>query len=240
MERIDLAHEASVPHRVLVVTGRRLLAEGLEALFCHRLGWQTARAEGFQEALRQAEKWRPEIGIVDLCLPNGEAFSLFHHFQHQGRKIQVIFLDDCVQEARLAAVRCLQAPGYFTLRDSFEYLVAGVRQILAGRAVYPAGAEVFVSKPAASGLIGLSKGPPSVPPTRKEEQPTSPLSRLSRREMEVFIHLARGLTIKQCAELMHLSPNTVDNHKARLMSKLGIHRSVDLVRLALREKLIEQ
>ncbi|MCS7305089.1 MAG: response regulator transcription factor [Thermoguttaceae bacterium] len=240
MKRVDQAYQASESHQILIVTARRLLAEGLEALFCHQLGWQASWAETLPQAIEQAEKRRPEVAIVDLCLSDGGAFLLFQHFQSKEKKIRVAFLDDCVQEARLTAVQRLHASGYFTLRDSFEYMVVGLRQILAGWAVYPAGTEVFVTKSPLSQFTSPSPGQPSVGLTADKKQPTSLLSRLSRREMEVLIHLARGLTIKQCAEQLHLSPNTVDNHKARLMSKLGFHRLVDLIRFALREKLIEQ
>lgn len=240
MERIDTAHQPSGSHRILLVTGRRLLAEGLELLFRQHVGWQVNRAETLQEALTLVERWRPEVVIVDLSLPEGEAFLLFQRLPAQAEKIRVAFLDDSLQPARLAAVQRLQAPGYFTLRDSFECIVAGLREILAGRTVYTAGVKVFLSKSTPPPLASPPQTVPAREGTGKSKQVASPFSRLSRREMEVLIHLARGLTVKQCAEQLHLSPNTVDNHKARLMSKLGIHRSVDLIRLALREKLIEQ
>lgn len=238
MERIDPSHQPLVPRRVLLVIRRRLIAEGLEALFCQYLRWQVRRAETVQEAVELIGRWVPEIAIVDLSLPDGGAFHLLECFRSPPYKIRVVFLDETVQQTRLLAVQRLQVPGYFTLQDSFECMAAGLREILAGKIVYTAGAEVFLTRPAES--AASSKAPAQPLPQEQTKQPPSALGCLSRREMEVLIHLARGLTVKECAKLMHLSPHTVDNHKARLMSKLGIHRSVDLIRLALREKLIEQ
>jgi DNA-binding NarL/FixJ family response regulator len=214
-----------VPHRILLVVARRLIAEGLEALFRQQPDWQAALAGNVEEALVCVEQQCPEAAMVDLSLSDGGAFFLFQQLRSRGSKVRVVFLDDSVHPCRLAAVQSLRAAGYFTLRDSFASILAGLRQVLAGRTVYSVSPEAgagFPSGPPASGDVA------------------SPLSRLSRREMEVLIHLARGLTVKECAEHLHLSPNTVDNHKARLMSKLGLHRSTDLVRLAIREKLIEQ
>lgn len=225
MERIDLSHRASASHRILLVVARRLIAEGLEALFRQQPDWQTAIAGTVEEALVYVEQQRPEAVIVDLSLSDGGAFLLLQQVRSRGLKVRVVFLDDSVHPARLAAVQSLRAAGYFTLTDSFASLSAGLRQVLAGRTVY----STFPGPDA-----GSSTGIPA------SGGGASPLSRLSRREMEVLIHLARGLTVKECAEHLHLSPNTVDNHKARLMSKLGLHRSTDLVRLAIREKLLEQ
>lgn len=225
MERIDPSHRASAPQRIVLVVARRLIAEGLEALFRQQSDWQPALAGNVEEALVCVEQQRPEAAMVDLSLPDGGAFFLLQQLRSRGSKVRVVFLDDSVHPGRLAAVQSLRAAGYFTLTDSFASLSAGLRQVLAGRTVYTA-------SPGAD--VGSSTGTPA------SRDAASPLSRLSRREMEVLIHLARGLTVKECAEHLHLSPNTVDNHKARLMSKLGLHRSTDLVRLAIREKLLEQ
>ena len=62
---------------------------------------------------------------------------------------------------------------------------------------------------------------------------------LTDREVEVLRYLARGLTKKEIAGLMHLSPKTIESHCARLMDKLDIHDRVELARYAIREGLTE-
>jgi len=63
---------------------------------------------------------------------------------------------------------------------------------------------------------------------------------LTPREVEVLVYLAQGLSVKECARVMRRSPSTIDNHKTRLMRKLGMHRVVDLARYAVREGLISK
>ena len=60
------------------------------------------------------------------------------------------------------------------------------------------------------------------------------LGQLTRREVDVLLHIAQGYTVKQCAQALGISPSTADNHKSRLMRKLRVHKTVDLARLALR------
>lgn len=61
---------------------------------------------------------------------------------------------------------------------------------------------------------------------------------LTDRELEVMLLLAEGHSVKECAELMKLAESTIENHKFRLMRKLGVHRFTDVLRLAIRAGLI--
>jgi DNA-binding NarL/FixJ family response regulator len=62
---------------------------------------------------------------------------------------------------------------------------------------------------------------------------------LTEREIEVLRYLARGLSKKEVASMMHLSPKTIESHSTRLMDKLDIHDRVELARYAIREGLAE-
>jgi DNA-binding NarL/FixJ family response regulator len=61
---------------------------------------------------------------------------------------------------------------------------------------------------------------------------------LTIRELQVLPYIARGFTVRETSDMMHLSPKTVEVHKMRLMRKLDIHDRVLLARFAIREKLI--
>lgn len=68
---------------------------------------------------------------------------------------------------------------------------------------------------------------------------SSVFSLLTSRQLEVLTHLAEGKTVKEVAQVMHLSQKSVDSHKYRIMTRLNIHDRVHLARLAIREGLIE-
>ncbi|MCH8840108.1 MAG: response regulator transcription factor [Planctomycetes bacterium] len=61
---------------------------------------------------------------------------------------------------------------------------------------------------------------------------------LSDRELEVMLLLAEGQSVRECARFMQLAESTVENHKFRMMRKLGVHRFTDVLRLAIRTGLI--
>jgi DNA-binding NarL/FixJ family response regulator len=74
-------------------------------------------------------------------------------------------------------------------------------------------------------------------PSSREAEPDDPLGHLSRREHDVFFHLVNGLRAKEIANLLDISPKTVDTYRASLMRKLNIHDLVGLVKFAIEHHL---
>ncbi len=66
----------------------------------------------------------------------------------------------------------------------------------------------------------------------------NPLASLTPRETDVLVNLAKGNSVKQCAKALGIGTSTVGNHKTRLMKKLNVHKTVELVHLAMREGLV--
>lgn len=95
---------------------------------------------------------------------------------------------------------------------------------------------------AASGAARTSPQSPAVsavsPTLRCVSTHPAELTLLTSRQLEVLRHLARGDSVKEIARQMHLSQKSVDSHKYRIMSKLGIHDRVELARFAIREGLM--
>jgi DNA-binding NarL/FixJ family response regulator len=117
--------------------------------------------------------------------------------------------------------------GYLTKHDSFGEIEKAVRAVHAGRQAFsPHVSARLVSTPL--GLRVDSSGGEGL------------LATLTPREIEVLVCLARGASVKQCAELLSIATSTADNHKSSLMHKLGVHKSADLTRFALRHGLVTE
>jgi DNA-binding NarL/FixJ family response regulator len=74
---------------------------------------------------------------------------------------------------------------------------------------------------------------------RIDSEHASPLAKLTRRQLQILRPLAEGMSVKETARLLHLSPKSIDSHKYRIMHRLQVHDRVQLTRLAIREGLIE-
>jgi DNA-binding NarL/FixJ family response regulator len=114
------------------------------------------------------------------------------------------------------------ASGYLLKDSAAEELLAAIRSLRAGKAYFG---------PHASKTLAEAY-------QRNEPAPEDPYERLTDREREIFQLVVEGKTNKEIGQVLFISPKTVDNHRTRLMEKLGIHSTPELVRYAARHKLL--
>ncbi len=212
--------------RVLVIDRHTLFGEAMAALLrTAGVVERVASATTLAEVPRLVERLEPTVVFLDPGAHEQGPIDAVRHLDSYGSAAALVFLDDTVRLANLRAAIEVSAAGYWTKHASLQQILFAMESVLAGEQTFcPGASQYLISTP-----DGWQLRDPSGQPG---------WGVLSRREFEVLLYLVNGLTVKQCAERMHLAESTVDNHKARLMRKLGIHRSVDLVRWATREGLL--
>ncbi len=212
--------------RILVVDDQPLVREALLALCCQAELGHAAGSEP-EGAVLAAREMRPAVAVVDASLAGGAAFRLARRLQAEVLACGLLFLDEAVRPWNLKEALRFEDACYWTKRDSAEEFVAALRAAAAGsRSFCP------LAQPYLDGSGGQVRFQPRAA--------DSPLASLTPREREVLFHLAQGYSVKECARRLDVAHSTVDNHKSRLMKKLGVHRLADLVRLALREGLLPE
>jgi len=211
--------------RVLVVDDQAVLAEGLAALLTSA-GMVARIATGPQlhEAPSVAARWRPHVALVGLSLPGGASFQLARQIAARSPNVKTVFLDDRVHWGHVRTTIRWGAAGYWVKQAPFAELAQGLRRAAEGQPSFCPAVQRH--------LVRTSSGLRFQPPPE-----ASPLSRLTARELDVLELLAAGLSVHRCAQRLRLSPFTIDNHKARLLRKLGVHKTSQLVLLAIREGL---
>jgi DNA-binding NarL/FixJ family response regulator len=212
--------------RLLVVTRYRLDGEALAALFHAHTEFRVLSATtSLDVAATVCRHRRPDVVVMGADLIDGLSCRDLRSFVRPLGDVPILVLDAEVHEGRLSAVLELPVAGYFTRGASHPELVEGVRRLARGERSFESGIESYVLRSSAGRRFCHAPH-------------ASPLGTLTSREMEVLRLTALGNTVKACAEILKLAPSTVDNHKSRLMKKLGVHKSLDLTRLAIREGLI--
>ncbi len=169
---------------------------------------------------------RPEIAVIDVSacerltpLLSGVAESVLQeHVQ------SILFLDVVPNRARAREALKLPNAGYITRQRTFHQFVAALTDVKDGHIPLD-GFEV-------SSLHG---GQAVDPPWRFAD---SPLASLTAREVDVLQLMAEGRSVTESASMLRLSANTVENHKTRLMRKLGVRKASQLTLIAVREGLI--
>ena len=213
--------------RVLIVDGHPLFCAGLVQLLDQAAGIGAVKAAtGLREGVRLAERFEPDVVLIDPSLPDAGPFEVARQVRSHCPSSRFLFLDGVVREIHVRAALEAGAAGYWTKYASLDQIVQAISRVAGGESAFCRKAEAYL----ASTRRGLRFRPSGK---------STALERLSSRELEVLLNLARGLSVRQCADRMQLSPSTIGNHKARLMKKLNLHKAVDLVLLAFREGLVD-
>ncbi len=183
-----------------------------------------ASASEGREALDVILRVRPRVALLASRLPGRTPLDMADALRSLGSPTSVILLGGRGDEAW--ARFALEGPlaGYVSCDETIEGVVAAIRLVATGGRFVSASARVR-AETEAMGVHGLF-------------EPVPPVDRLSLREKEVLLQLARGLSVKEVAGVLSISRKTVDNHAQRLMAKLDIHTRAGLVRFAIREHLM--
>jgi DNA-binding NarL/FixJ family response regulator len=211
--------------KLVVVARHRLDGDALAALIGSHQGFEVlCSTTSVDHALSTCRRRQPQVIILDATLVNRENGYDVAAFLPPGREAAVLLLDETPNRRRLSCALKLPVVGYFTRGVSGKDLVEAIGQLAAGRSAFDVSIGDVVQQ--------TSDG------WRLRDRQHSPLSKLTVRELEVLRLIALGNTVRACAEKLQLAPSTVDNHKSRLMRKLGLHRTAELVRFAVREGVI--
>ncbi len=222
------AHRPSDRHhrlRVFIIDAQPLMREGLISLFAtltrHLV---VGAADNVADAPALVLSARPEVVLIDANLPAGGGFELGRELPLRTIGLRLIYLDEKVDDANVRAALDVNAAGYLVKSESFERIMWALDQVAEDKPAFCDGVAVRLRKDDGG--------------YRLAHRAVSPILRaLTQRELEVLEYLVKGLTVRQTAQAMDLAESTVGNHKSNLMGKLGVHRQVDLLRLAAREGL---
>ncbi|MBL7498215.1 response regulator [Frankia nepalensis] len=217
----DDATPAVQPRRVVVVDDHPLwrdaLSRDLDAAGFPVVG----TAGSVAQALRVVAATRPDLVVLDLSLPDGSGVEVIRALLGEGPfDGSVLVVSASGEQADVLAAVKAGASGYLVKSARPEELVDAVRRTAAGVPVFSAGLAALV-------LGEMSRA------ARRPEPPGAP--RLTAREVEVLRLVAKGLSARDVAERLGVSPRTVQNHVHNVLSKLQLRNRVELTRFAVRE-----
>ncbi|MGH8009246.1 MAG: response regulator [Candidatus Binatia bacterium] len=211
------------PITVLLADDHTLVREGLRRLLEDCRDVQVVgEAGGGHEALRLAQQLDPDVVVMDLSMPDLDGIETTKRIVSEELRARVLILTMHANEEY--ALRLLQAGahGFVGKGAPSQEVVAAIHKVAAGGCYLP---------PALSAEL----------PRRyaRNGTHTSPVAVLSDRELQVLKRLAEGATCREIAQEIHLSVKTVDTYRARLLTKLKLHTTADLVRFALRHRVMD-
>lgn len=205
-------------HQVYIVEDHPVMRQGYAALLKEEMGLEPCGETGsVPEARQEILELEPDLAIIDLSLQEGSGLELVKDLQNLRPNVPVLVVS--VHEESLYAERVLQAraSGYLTKNEPAATMVKAIRRILKGGMFFE---EALKNQM----LLRVHDG--------NTEQTSSMLAELSDRELEVFEYVGGGLTSREIAEELNLSPKTVATYRSRAKEKLGLDSNAELQRRA--------
>ncbi|MDG2051877.1 MAG: response regulator transcription factor [Myxococcota bacterium] len=209
--------------RALVVDDHGVMRAGLRSLLESRDDVTlVGEAKNGHEAIEQAERLKPELILMDIELPGLSGILAAEEITRQRYCDRILMLS--AHETRNFVESALRAGarGYVVKTSSAQELQTAIDAVCSGRC--------YMSPAVTHHAVGAVADPAGTT--------ASPISSLSRREQEVLRLIADGMGNKEIADELHLSPRTIETHRANLMRKLGVRKVSGLVRIAIREGLL--
>jgi DNA-binding NarL/FixJ family response regulator len=200
----------------LVRAGVRRVLEGVDRIEL------VGEAGSGVETLRVLRETQPDVLILDLNMPDGDGFAVLRDASAQAPDTRIVVLTMHAQPEYVTRAVRVGANGYLLKDLAVQDLVAAIDAVVAGGSFFSERAQRALAE--------------SVRTRGADERP---LARLTGREREVLIGVARGHTTKEIAAVQNISTRTVETHRANLMRKLDLRSVALLTQFAIREGLIE-
>jgi DNA-binding NarL/FixJ family response regulator len=205
---------------VVLADDHAIVREGIAAL-CTSHGMRVLGqvADG-NAAVEMITALNPDFAILDLHMPNLTGIEAIRRLRAAGSNVKLMILSISREDGTVMEALRAGADAYLLKDGPSRHLLDAITFVKDG--------GVYVS-PMLRGAGLFAKA--------ESARAADPLVALSPREMEVFSYLVNGLRAKDIADLLSISPKTVDTYRASLMRKLNVHDLVSLVKFAIERNL---
>jgi DNA-binding NarL/FixJ family response regulator len=211
--------------RILLADDHEMLRRGLRAILTEQPGWEICgEAVDGRQAVELAQKLRPDVIVMDIAMPELNGLEATRQIRRLLPRAEILVLTFDESEALVREVLTAGARGYVLKNDVSRVLVQAV-ECLSQHQPY------FTSKVSEVLLQGFGHEL-KAPESPSSDDPLTP------REREVLQLVAEGKRTKEVAQVLNITAKTAENHRTNIMRKLKVKSATELVRYAIRNKII--
>lgn len=207
--------------RIAIVDDHQIVRAGFREMLADELGFEFPfEAASGEEALQGLRQHATDVLLLDLSLPGQSGVDVLRAARQRYDKLRILVLSGFPEDRYALAMIRNGADGYLCKDCTREELVNAIRTVAQGRRyLSPRTAELLAQELTGGGA-------------------SAPHEKLSDRELQVFLRLARGESVSDIAAILHLSVKTVSTYRSRLLEKLDVSSNAELATYALRHGLI--
>ena len=181
-----------------------------------------AEAVDGQDAIVRVYQLAPDVVLMDVAMPGMDGLTAARQVIEAKPSCKVILLTQHENREYILPALKLGVSGYVLKRAAADDLVAAIRAVHQGKS--------YLDPSVTTTVMDAYRSP--------GRESGDSIESLTEREREILVLLAQGRTAKEIADVLQISPKTVDFHRGNLMQKLGLHNRVDLTRYATKRGLV--
>ncbi len=207
--------------RVLLADDHKIVLEGLKSLLEPEFDLVGTVEDG-KALVKQAERLHPDVIVADISMPLLNGIEAVRQIKKTNDRIKVVFLTMHPDANYAAKAFDAGASGYVLKRSASRELITAIKEAIKER--------IYVTPMIAGDLMRAYK---STPPGEKVFN-----RKLTSRQEEILQLLAEGHPIKEIANLLHISPRTVETHKYNIMQELKLKTTAELIKYAMKQGIV--
>lgn len=210
-------------YSIFIVDDHDIIREGLKTILRRQPDYEViGEAKDGEEALEKVSSLKPDILLLDITMPKKTGLEIIEQVLKKSPSTKILIIS--VHKANAYVLKALQSgvKGYLSKENAADDLLQALRKIVSGQVYLDAQASDYLLKKVS-----------------KPQEEMAAQSLLTDRETDVLRLVAEGKAAKEIAALLSLSPRTVENYKNNMLRKLGLHRTSDLIKYAIKNKIID-
>lgn len=213
-----------MPNTILIADDHDIIREGIKnVLGKSPLYKVVGEAVDGEDALEKVEKLKPDVLLLDISMPKISGLEIISQVHRRCPETKILIVT--LHKANAYIMKALKAGvrGYLSKENTAEDLLPALRKVIDGK--------VYLSSAVSQFLVEKV--------SEKEPQEAAKKSLLTFREEEILRLVVEGKTAKEIGKALYISPRTVENYKNIILQKLGLHKISDLIKYAIKHKIVD-
>lgn len=209
---------------IVIADDHDVIREGIKNILKGHDEYQVvAEAANGEEALEKVEETKPDVLLLDISMPKMSGLDAIKEVKRISPQTKILIIT--VYKAYAYTMKAFEvgANGYLSKEKAAEELLPALAKVMQGK--------VYLTPSVSSYLVEKA--------IDKQAAQLSDKEFLTKREREILHLVGEGKTAKEIAGLLYISPRTVENYKNNLLKKLDLHRTSDLIKYAIKHKIVD-